>query len=187
MERRIRRFERELADIDQFFYLGKANANQLLYASMLERKRDDVVRGIVLQMHTSIEDVLNELIICRLLYAKPTNRGRKIQSQSGKAIRRMLYGAGSLGFDMKLNFAVALRIINAKTRTHLMELNTLRNRCSHNWLLKLPVRRGRRPAQKKPPLLLYNGRDLHGVAALYDFTAEYGAVYAKLVERHLST
>src|SRR6516164_8755666 len=29
-----------------------------------------------------------------------------------------------------------------------MELNTLRNKCSHNWLLKVPVRRGYRPRRR---------------------------------------
>jgi hypothetical protein len=44
----------------------------------------------------------------------------------------MLSDHGSLGFDMKLNLAVALGVINAPTREHLMELNTLRNKCSHH-------------------------------------------------------
>jgi hypothetical protein len=90
----------------------------------------------------------------------------------------MLYGAGSLGFDMKLNLALALGLISAGAKAKLMELNTIRNRCSHNWLLKVRQRRKRRPGQNKPPLLLYEGRDLHGVQALKDFIAEFGAFYA---------
>jgi len=46
--------------------------------------------------------------------------------------------------------------------------------------LKCLETRGRRPAQKKPPLLLYEGRDLHGVATLKDFVSEYGHIYLKL-------
>jgi hypothetical protein len=42
------------------------------------------------------------------------------------------------------------------------------------------VRYGKRPAQKKPPLLLYEGRDLHSVAALKDFVSEYSGIYLKL-------
>ena len=92
----------------------------------------------------------------------------------------MLSGGGSLGFDMKLNLALALRLISRKTRERLVILNTVRNKCSHNWLLKAPVRYGKRPAQKKPPLLLYESRDLHGVAALKDFVSEYSGIYLKL-------
>jgi hypothetical protein len=75
--------------------------------------------------------------------------------------------------------------MNATTQEQLMELNTLRNKCSHNWLLKTPVRRGKRPRQKKPPLLLYRGRDLHNVAVLEDFAGEYGAIYVKMFVKFL--
>jgi hypothetical protein len=90
----------------------------------------------------------------------------------------MLYGARSLGFEMKLNFALALGLISAEAKAKLMKLNTIRNKCSHNWLLKVRQRQKRRPIQKKPPLLLYEGRDLHGVQALKDFIKEFGAFYA---------
>jgi hypothetical protein len=65
------------------------------------------------------------------------------------------------------------------------ELNTLRNKCSHNWLLKAPVRRGKRPKQKKPPLLLYRGRDLHNVDVLEEFLAEYDPIYYKLFGKYI--
>jgi hypothetical protein len=96
----------------------------------------------------------------------------------------MLYGAGSLGFDMKLNFALALGLISPAAKAKLMELNTIRNKCSHNWLLKAPQRRNRRPAQKKPPLLLYEGRDLHKTIALKDFIGEFGEFYAELFAQY---
>jgi hypothetical protein len=92
----------------------------------------------------------------------------------------MLFGGGSLGFEMKLNLALALKLISGKTKDRLVVLNTLRNRCSHNWVLKTPIRYGKRPAQKKPPLLLYEGCDLHSVAALKEFVNEYGGIYLRL-------
>jgi hypothetical protein len=86
---------------------------------------------------------------------------------------------------MKLNFAVALRLMNSTTQEQLMELNTLRNKCSHNWLLKTPVRRGKRPRQKKPPLLLYRGRDLHNVAVLEDFVDQDWVMYLRMFLKFL--
>src|ERR1700738_3888222 len=133
IETKITRLTREIAEIDQFFYRVNENEDRLLYAGMLERKRDDMVRSTVLQMHTAIEDILNGQIICRLLNAKPENRASKMRSKSGIALRRMLFGAGSIGFDMKLNFAVALGLLNESTKKKLMVLNTLRNKCGHNW------------------------------------------------------
>jgi hypothetical protein len=186
VEVKISRLTREIGEIDKFFYRVNEDEDRSLYAGMLERKRDDMVRSAVLQIHTAIEDVLNSQIICCILRVKPEDRSGKMRSKSARALRKMLFGAGSLGFDMKLNFAVALGLLNAKTKDKLMALNTLRNKCSHNWLLKAPVRHGRRPRQKKPPLLLYEGSDLHDVATLKDFAGEYGSIYYKLFVKYLS-
>jgi hypothetical protein len=185
VESKIRRLTREIAAIDELFYRGNENEDRMLFAGMFERKRDDMVRAAVLQMHTAIEDLLNSMIICRILGIKPEDRGNKQRSHGARALRRMLFGAGSLGFDMKLNFAVALGLLTERTREKLAVLNTLRNKCSHNWLLKVPVRRGKKPKQQKPPLLTYNGHDLHNVDALKDFTAEYGPIYYKLFLKFL--
>jgi hypothetical protein len=176
IESAIKRMTREIEEIDNFFYRPNEHDDRLLYAGMLERKRDDVVRSTVLQMHTAIEDLLNSYLISSIT-GSSRRRGR---SQSARALYKMLYGGGSLGFEMKLNLALALRLINSKMRERLIILNTLRNKCSHNWILKVPVRHGRRPAQKKPPLLLYEGRDLHSVSVLKDFMDEYSGIYLKL-------
>ena len=180
VESKIRRLTREIDQIDAFFYQTNKTGDRFLYAGMLERKRDDIVRSVVLQLHTAIEDILNSWITRRVLGAHFEERSRRQRNRSARALRQLLFGAGSLGFDMKLNLAVALRLINFKTQKQLMELNTLRNKCSHNWLLKAPVRRGRRPRQKKPPLLLYRGRDLHNISVLKDLIDEYGGVYVKI-------
>jgi hypothetical protein len=185
LEAKISRLTREIAAIDRFFYAVNENEDRLLYAGMLERKRDDLVRATVLQLHTAIEDILNIAITCSVLNVKPGNRTGKMRSRPARALHKMLFGAGSLGFDMKLSFAVALGLMNAPVQMRLMALNTLRNKCSHNWLLKTPVRRGKRPRQKKPPLLLYRGRNLHNVAVLEDFAGEYGAIYAKMFLKYL--
>lgn len=184
IEGRIRRLEREIAEIDQYFYGSNKRPDRHLYAGMLERKRDDMVRSAVLQLHTAIEDLLDYLITCRILEANAEDRAKRMSSKAGRALRKMLYGAGSLGFDMKLNFAVSLRLVQTKVKERLMELNTLRNKCSHNWVLKVSVRRGRRPQQKKPPLLLYEGRDLHNIVVLKEFIGEYATIYVKLFGKH---
>lgn len=185
VETTIRRLTREIAKIDEVFYRVNETADRVLYAGMLERKRDDMIRSAVLQMHTAIEDLLNSQIICRILNVRPEDRTRKMQGKSAQALRSMLVGPRSLSFEMKLNFAVVLGLIRTGTKDSLTELNTLRNKCSHNWLLKASVRRGKRPKQKKPPLLLYRGRDLHNVHVLGEFLAEYGPIYYKLFGKYL--
>jgi len=184
VERKIRRLTREIAEIDAFLHDVKERDRSLV-AGTLERKRDDIVRAAVLQLHTAIEDVLTSYLICRVLGAKTYERVRKMRTRPGRALRRMLYGAGSLGFDMKLNFAVALGLLNETAQRKLMELNTLRNKCSHNWLLRVPTRHGRRPRQKKPPLLLWRGGDLHQFSVLKSFCGEFGPLYVKLFLKYL--
>lgn len=152
---------------------------------MLERKRDDLVRGAILQLHTSIEDILTSWIRNRILGIKSYELHRWRRRKPAQALRRVLSGGAGIGFESKLNLAVALGLIDGPTQIRLAELNRLRNRCSHNWLLKVPVRRGRKPREKKPALLLYRGRDLHRAEVLGDFASEYSLLYVRLWEQYI--
>jgi hypothetical protein len=180
VEANIKRLQREIAEIDNDLYGFHEKSDRMLYANSLEHKRDDIVRGAVLQLHTSIEDLLNFQMMRRMLSARNHPRARKGRSQPAAALHRLLSGQGSIGFDMKLNLAIGLGIINAPARAKLMELNTLRNKCSHNWKLNVKMRRGKRPRQMKPPLLQFRGRDLHKGSVLKDFTGEYDGLYATI-------
>jgi hypothetical protein len=152
----------------------------MLVAAMLERKRDDMVRSAVLQVHTKIEDLLTRLMLYCALGITDKKLMHQLSSEKGKAFRRMLYDRESLGFDTKMNFAVGLGLITPPGRKQLMELNTMRNKCSHNRVLNKAVRRGKRPAQLKPPLLQFRGKDLHKVPVIKDFISEFEVVYLRL-------
>lgn len=183
VETAIKRLSREIEQMDDLFY-PENTEERYLYAGMLERKRDDLVRGFVIQIHTAIEDILDQLITFAITGS--TRSHRRLRSQSAKALRGLLIGSESIGFHRKLSLALALRVITKSTKDRLHVLNNLRNKCSHNWILKIPVRYGKRPAQKKPPLLTYEGRDLHTIDALDAFVREYGAgIYLKLYLKYL--
>ena len=152
VETKIKRLRREIAKIDDVLYNINETKDRVLYAGMLERKRDDMVRSAVLQMHTAIEDLLNSFIVCRTLNVEPEHRAGRMRCKPAMALLCMLRGPSSIGFEMKLNFAFVLGLLNSKTKGTLIELNTLRNRCSHNWLLKAPQRRGKAPLEKKAPV-----------------------------------
>jgi hypothetical protein len=113
-------------------------------------------------------------------------RAKLMRTRRGEALRKLLKTAGGLGFEQKLELAVALKIVPNKRRKRLAILNTLRNRCSHFWLLKVPVRKGRRPRQQKLPLLQYEGRDLHKTTTFRDFLGEYGPLYARMFVDYIS-
>jgi hypothetical protein len=185
VEALIGRLTREVTQIDQHFYGRFKEGDRELFLSMLERKRDDMVRSAVLQLHTAIEDLLTDWITCRMLGVSRAQQKKLTRTVPARALRKLLSGAGGIGFERKFNLAVTIGLITTKTQRQLEELNRLRNRCGHNWLLKVPVRRGRKPKETKPPLLLYRGRDLHKVDVLKDMTAEYGPLYAKLFVKSL--
>ena len=129
VKRKIKRLEREIAEIDKAVYLFESNGDPEQHASMLERKRDDMIRAAVLQIHTSIESVLDEHIMCRVLEVPRYGRVRLMPSPRGKCLRKLLMSAEGLGFDQKLDLAISLRLISEKRRKRLAILNTLRNRC----------------------------------------------------------
>ena len=137
---------REIDSIDGFFYTNSPDDVDLVWT--LELKRDDMVRAIVLQLHTSTEDLLNVRTINRVLVG---GGKRGTRNNAARALRKLFYGAGGIGFDAKLNLALAIGLIDLKTKERLVELNSLRNKCGHNWRLNVLRRRGRKPAQKKPP------------------------------------
>jgi hypothetical protein len=186
IERNIKRLQREIDEIDRAFYFVDGSADRFALMGMLERKRDDIVRGAVLQLHTSIEDLLDQLILYRVLDITEPRFKSRLRGDKAKALRKMLRGASSIGFDMKLNFALGIGLLNTAMSKKLIELNSIRNRCSHNWLLKSVVRHGKRPAQKKLPLLLWRGRDLHSVTVLKEFLYEFGRAYLWLFSRWVS-
>jgi hypothetical protein len=186
VEAKIKRLAGEIKQIDDFFYHGNQKEDRVAYAGMLERKRDDIVRSAVLQLHTATEDLLTSFIFCRVLGIKPDERSRKTRTQRTKALRQTLYGGGGIGFEAKLNLALVLGILHPSTKAKLKELNTLRNKCSHNWLLKATVRRGKRPKDKKPPLLSYRGQDLHEVKVFIAFAGEFGLIHARMFARYVA-
>lgn len=177
IEKSIRRSKRELDALDKFLYGRHEADDRHLYAGTLQQKKTDVVRATVLHMHTAIENIITQGLFEAILGAEYGKAYKKLRSQRGQALARMLEGAGSLGFDMKLNFAVIVGIIQPKMREKLRELNTLRNRCSHNWLLDVPIRRKRKPSQPKLMLLNFRGRSLYKVETLEEFMAEFGHLY----------
>jgi len=142
----IGRLNLEIEQINNAIY-GTEESEPMLVAAMLEQKRDDIVHSAVLQLHTKIEDLLTRIMLLCALNITEKRLKHRVSSNRGKAYRRMLYDRESLGFDMKLNFAVGLGLLTPTGREKLMELNIIRNKCSHNWVMNRAIRRGK-PASK---------------------------------------
>jgi hypothetical protein len=124
-KRKIARLISEIESIDAFFYGETGDIDTDLW--ILERKRDDRVRALVLQLHTSTDDLLNIRIanqILRLRQHGSRTIGRK--SKSARALRKLLVGGGSIGFERKLDLAVAIGLMGDKAQKRFEELNRLR-------------------------------------------------------------
>lgn len=185
VETRIRRLEREIRSIEAYAY-NEDETDRVLVAANLERRRDDVVRASVLSVHTAIEDLMGRWIERQILGASIEDVRRKRRTARGDGLVLLLEERGSLGFRQKINLALSLGLINRVVHERLDILNSLRNKCSHHWLLRKNIRRGRRPTQTKPPLLKYEGRDLHRAEVLKEFLGEFGPLYARLFVKYIS-
>lgn len=172
----------EIAEIDAFVY--PEDEDRFIYLGALERKRDDIVRAAVLQMQTAIEDILTTVLLQTTLDLPSEDRHVTLRSKSGKAMERLIR---EFNYDKKVELAFSLRLIRQNTKARLNEIGALRNKCAHNWLLNVRLRRGKPRTAKKPPLLQYGGKNLHRAEVLRDFMSDYAGVYLRLYARSTGT
>ena len=119
----------------------------------------------------------------RLLGVRPRRHkalARAVRTLRGRTALDLLDGQWSLGFAQKIRLAKALGIIKTRVAKQLSDLNTMRNTCSHHWLLNVRIRRNKRRHKQKPPLIAYRGHSLHQPSVFEEFLGEYGGVYVRL-------
>jgi hypothetical protein len=184
-ERRLNKKSREITDeireINDLLYNVETKDIEQRYF-MLERQRDDVVRSFVLQFHTAIEDLMDTWLKSVLLEVKAedVNSVGRTRRAAARATSEFLR---SIGFENKVKLLLAFRLIRQPLVQNLLELNRIRNKCGHNWLLKVHVRRGIKPWAPKRPLLQFRGQNLYEVTVLQEFGGVYGPLYARLFAR----
>jgi hypothetical protein len=177
LRREIKRIRADIARIDGSFFNSKNNnPEQMLFE--LRMKRGQLLRSIILELHLSIENILSAAIGQKLL------AGRLIASPAGHALRDLLEDERSIGFHQKLTLARALDLVTTSQFKDLLELNSVRNRCSHNWLLDRVTRRKIKRAKPKKPLLRYRGTNLYKTDAFLEFASHFTKIYLKLWLRH---
>jgi len=178
LEKRIRSVEREIREIEDEFYSGQdIDLENRLF--LLKVKRDLTVRGIVMELHLALDDLLNVWIgsfLCR-------SRGRQLQRiwkrrrGLARGVDELIEGERSIGFRHKVVLLKAAGLLNNPLYKKLLELNRLRNRCSHSWLLDYVIRKGVKRGKPKKHLLEFRGRNLYQVAVMKDFIREYSTLY----------
>lgn len=148
-------------------------------------QREDAVRGLVIQLATAMENLLDDLYRRVFLGYRPGSRNPKLPR--GKLAREPdeLLETGKLNFDAKLRFARIGGLITKKQYRKLDKLRALRNKCAHNWSLDVVKKRERKPRPSKR-LLEHNGRNLFEVGVLEELLAEYGPIYVSIFGKLLA-
>jgi len=94
-QRQISKITADIARIEKsFFGAEHSDPNQVYFE--LQRKREQLLRSIILDLHLSIEAILTAAIRQALL------RGRLIRSPVGHTLRDLLEDEHPLGFRHKL-------------------------------------------------------------------------------------
>jgi hypothetical protein len=172
-ERQLAELTADIARIEKSFFQSKgADLDQQYHE--VKRKREHLLRSIVLELHLSIEDIITAAIGNALL------QGRLIRSPIGHTIRDLLQDDRPIGFRHKLMLARSFNLITKKEFADLTELNTVRNRCSHTWLLDKVTRRKIKPSKPKKPLLRWRGTNLYKTEEFLDFVGVFARHYIKL-------
>ena len=110
--KRISKISADIARIEKSFFPRQ-------HYCELQRKREHLLRSIILELHLSIENIITGAILNALL------QGRLIRSPAGHAIRDLLEDDHALGFRHKLLLARSLSLITRAEFTDLAELNTV--------------------------------------------------------------
>jgi hypothetical protein len=172
-KRQIAKISADIARIEKsFFETNTIDLDQRYYE--LQRKREHLLRSIILELHLSIEDVITGAIGNALL------QGRLIRSPAGHAIRDLSEGQHSIQFLHKLMLARSIKLITPTESTDLSDLNTIRNRCSHSWLLNKVTRRKIKRSKPKKRLLRYRGANLYETKAFLEFVGHFSRCYVRL-------
>jgi len=181
MKRRIAAISREIQEIESLLHPDSGGDLSQQYF-VLDQKKTHQIRGIVLEFHLAIEDLITSWLKGHLLSqgAVQQRTTQRARGMLATVLYSLLEGPRSLGFDRKLDLAEGLHLISKRLHERLTELNVIRNRCSHNWVLDIPIRKGIKRDQPKRRLVQYKNRDLFALSVIKEFEREYGRIYLKL-------
>jgi hypothetical protein len=180
--RKARFLRREIEDIQSYFYSLSDRKDLESQCFFLNLQRQDVVRGIVLQLHLALEDLISHWLKYRLLGISPTGNKSITRTKpvASRSLASILEGERSLRLPQKVELLRGLQLIDRRFHQKLKQLNRMRNVCAHNWELNILIRRGIKRKNPKRPALEYRHQNLYRVPVVKEFIAEYGSLYYKL-------
>ena len=183
LQTRLRSLQREMADIE-LEYLSNPQAPLKEQVWLAQTRRNTLTRGIIIEIHLSIDDLitshLRERLLAFTISEERRNRMRRFHSNYTPYIDEFLNGRGAIYFRQKIILMRAIGAIAPSVFRELEKLNQIRNSCSHNWLLSIKRRRGIKRTKKKRPVLEYEGKNLYERDNLKAFIWKYTRLYLRL-------
>jgi hypothetical protein len=138
----------------------------------LKNYRVELMRNFVLYTHLAIEDLLRELLVFQL-----RNEPRVV------TVKELKMAVADLRSRDLVDWCARLGVLTKRQYTHLLELNRVRNKCSHVWIVDEPIhRRDKRGRRQRQPVVVFGGRDLFAGENFFDdFWPTYGRIFHHLL------
>ena len=172
--RRIRRLRSDIEEISTTLYNTNARDPHLRMLN-LKTFRIELLRGSILYMHMALYDLLRELLVAHV-----SNHRKYIRANAVKKYVEDLRSAEVVAWCGRLN------LVSEKQYKALVELNSVRNACAHNWILDIPkVRKSAKGSTGKrgrEPVVKFNSQDLFDRSVFFEqFWPLYGGTYRRLL------
>ncbi|MHB1955033.1 MAG: hypothetical protein ACYCOU_14950 [Sulfobacillus sp.] len=168
--RRIEKAQAAADDVATRLHNLAADDLQLRLANW-KTYRVELMRDFVLYTHLAIEGLLRELLVYRLKEEPRVTTVKQITTAiNDLRSRDLVEWCGRLG------------ILSRSQHAHLVELNRIRNKCGHTWIVDQPeIKRDHKGKRVRMIVVKFKGRDLF---AGENFFADFGPIYSRLY-RHL--
>lgn len=167
------KIKKEIDNITSSLYNLKAK-NAKLRMDNLKTYRDEIYRGFVIYLHLSIEDILENLIIYKIKKNKVFEVKELIKSIKSEVTSKEI-----------INWAARLNILTKDEYNKLLVLNSIRNKCSHDWILTIPQYKKTNGKRIKKPKVMYKGKNLFNKKIFFDvFLSDYSSIYLKYFNKY---
>jgi hypothetical protein len=172
----IVRLKADIELIENRLYGTGAKDLHLRYLNV-QTYRVELLRGFVLYTFLALESLLKDLLLDFM-------RAQKKQVRVGE-LKRFVRDVRSADL---IDWCGKLSIISRKQHVHLVELNRIRNRCAHEWLLDAPKYRavvtGSKTRRIREPAVRYKNKNLFDTHVFLDeFAPIYGRTYLRLLAK----
>lgn len=170
------RLTKEIERLVSALYNTSADDDRLRYEN-LKTYRVEAMRSFILYLHLAIEDLLRALLFD---FIKKQNRA--LTRKATIKITREMTSAELV------HWCGRFKLITTPVYRRLLDLNGIRNRCAHNWVLDIPRfqnvgPRGRR-RRKRISVVIYENRNLlNRHVFLNSFCRIYGKIYTDILGR----